>query len=325
MRRFTLPIRLLLVAIAFLTCILVSCVQEPLKPLRIATNLWPGYEPLHLARDLGYYGKTPIQIVEYASNTERVRAYRNGDVEITSASLNTVLEIAETNPDTRILLVVDFSDGADAIVAKPEIGNLQDLKGRNIGLESSTLGVFLLTRGLEKAGLSIEDVKTVPMEIPEQEEAFKQGRVDAVVTYGPARSNLLAAGAKSLFDTSQIPGEIVDTLIGREELLTRYTTQLQVLGHAWFQALDYIKKNPEDAARRIAQRQGVTTEQFKKSLNGVRFLTLQENQQLLDKSDISLLNGAKRLSEFMAKNKLLQQKQDPTPLLDHQLVSNIKL
>ncbi|HAJ63972.1 MAG TPA: nitrate ABC transporter [Cyanobacteria bacterium UBA8543] len=325
MRRFTLTVRLLVTAIASLTFILVSCSQQSLKPLRIATNLWTGYEPLHLARDLGYYGDTPIQIVEYASNIERVRAFRNRDVEITSASLNTVLEIAQTNPDARVLLAVDFSDGADAIVAKPEIKTLQDLKGRKIGLESSTLGVFLLTRGLEQVGLSLADVQTVSLEIPQQEEAFKQDRVDAVVTYGPARSNLLAAGAKSLFDTSQIPAEIVDTLVGREELLTNYATQMQVLGRAWFRALDYMKKNPEDAARRMAQRQGVTTEQFKKSLNGVRFLTLQENQKLLGKTDNSLLNGAKRLSQFMVKNKLLQQKLEPTRLLDARLVKNVQL
>lgn len=321
---FKLPLGLLSFAIALLI-IVGSCSQKSLQPLRIATNLWPGYEPLHLARDLGYYGDTPIQIVEYASNTERVRAFRNGDVEITSASLNTVLEIAETNPDTRIFLIVDFSYGADAIVAKPEIKNLASLKGRKVGLESSTLGLFILTRGLEEVGLSLADVKTVLLEIPQQEEAFRENRVDAVVTYGPARSNLLATGAKSIFDTSQIPGEIVDTLIGSADLLNTHPAQLNVLVNAWFHALDYMNKNREDAARRMAQRQGVPTEEFKKSLNGIRFLNFIENQQLLAKTDPSFLNRAKRLANFMANNKLLKQNLDPTPLLDDRLVKNVKM
>jgi NitT/TauT family transport system substrate-binding protein len=325
MRHFTVAVRWLMVAFTFLTLTLVSCQQKPVQPLRIATNLWTGYEPLHLARDLGYYGDMPIQIVEYASNNERVRAFRNGDVEMTSASLNTVLEITETNPDTRVFLAVDFSDGADAILAQPKIQKLQDLKGRKVGLESSTLGIFLLTRGLEQVGLSLEDVKTVPLEIPQQEDAFKQGHVDAVVTYGPVRSNLLAAGAKSLFDTSQIPGEIVDTLIGREELLTTHSTHLQVLGRAWFHSLNYLQNNREDAARRMARRQGVTPEQFKKSLNGVRFLNLQENKKLLEKTDPSLVKGAKRLGDFMMKKKLLKHKLDPNPILNDQLVRNVKL
>lgn len=322
MRRFTWSVQSFIVMIVLVTVMIVSCQQESLQPLRIATNLWTGYEPLHLARDLGYYGNTPIQIVEYASNVERVRAFRNGNVEMTSASLNTVLEIAETNPDSRVWLAVDFSDGADAIVAKPEIKTLQELKGRNVGLESSMLGVFILTRALERVGLSLEDVHTIPLEIPQQEEAFKQGRVDAVVTYGPVRSNLLAAGAKSIFDTSQIPSEIVDTLIGREQLLSSHATQMQVLMQAWFRALDYIKNHPEDAARRMARRQGVSTEQFKKSLTGVHFLSLRENQNLLGKTDTSLVKGANRLSEFMVKNKFLKQKLDPTSLLDERLVKN---
>jgi NitT/TauT family transport system substrate-binding protein len=241
MRGLTLPVKLLIVAIALLTFILISCVPAPLKPLRIGTNVWPGYEPLFLARELGYYGNTPIQLVEYP-NFDPNRAYRNGEVEMSATPMTAFLPLAPTHPDVRAWLIMDISNGADAIVAKRAIANLQSLKGRRVGFDRSMLAPFVLSRGLEQVGLSLKDVKIVSVELSDQEEAFKQGRVDAIVTFEPYRSNILNAGAKLLFDSTQIPGEVVDVLIGSESLLTTHATQLQVLIQGWFRALDYIRK-----------------------------------------------------------------------------------
>lgn len=319
MRGCTLPVKWLIVAIALFTFILISCDRTPPKPLRIGTNVWPGYEPLFLARDLGYYENTPIKLVEYPS-IDPNQSYRNGEVELSATPLTGFLMLAQTHPDVRAWLIIDISDGADAIVAKPGIANLQSLKGRRVGFDRSPLSAFVLTRSLEQVGLSLNDVKLVDVELFEQKEALQQNRVDAVVTFEPHRSNLLADGAKLLFDTTQFPGEIVDVLVGSESLLRTHASQLQVLMQAWFRALDYIEKNPEDAARRMAQRQGVTPEQFLKSLKGLRFVSLEENQKILGKTDPILLNSAQRLSQFLKENKLLKQDLDLHRLLDDRLV-----
>lgn len=323
MRGFTLPVKLLFVAIALLTFILVSCLPAALKPLRISTHVWPGYEPLFLARELGYYGNTPIKLMEYPSSDPNA-PYRNGEIEMIATPMSGLLILAQTNPEVRALLIMDISQGADAIVAKPAIANLQSLKGRKVGMDRSTLAALVLSRGLEQVGLSRKDVKIVHVELSDQEEAYKQGRVEAVVTFEPYRSNILKSGAKLLFDSSQIPGEVVDVLAGSKSLLTTHATQLQVLMQSWFRALDYIKKNPEDAARRMARRQGVTPEQFLKSLNGLRLVSLEENQKILGKSNPVLINGAKRLSHFIVKNKILKQEIDPNRLLDDTLVKGVK-
>jgi NitT/TauT family transport system substrate-binding protein len=235
-----------------------------------------------------------------------------------------LLILAQTNPEVRALLIMDISQGADAIVAQRAIANLQSLKGRKVGMDRSTLAEFVLSRGLKQVGLSRQDVKIVYVELSDQEEAYKQGRIDAVVTFEPYRSNILKSGAKLLFDSTQIPGEVVDVLAGSKSLLTTHATQLQVFMQGWFRALDYIKKNPEDAARRMAQRQGVTPEQFLKSLKGLHLVTLEENQKILGKTNPVLINGAKRLSQFIVTNKILKQEIDPNRLLDDTLVRGVK-
>jgi NitT/TauT family transport system substrate-binding protein len=305
------------------TVILASCSKaEP--PLRVGANVWPGYETLYLARSLGYYDNTPIRLVDYPSGTEEVRAYRNGEIEAAGISIDQALVLAATNPDVKIVVVMDFSNGGDVILGKPEIPNLQGLKSRPVGVESTALGAFIITRALEQKGMSPKDIKIVSLGVSEHERAFKDGKVDAVVTFGSARTKLLAAGAKQLFDSSQIPGEIVDVLIVREEVINKQPKALQALVDGRFRALDYLTKNPQDAASRIAPRTGVTPEQFLESLKGLSSPNLQENQKLLGKTDPSLLNGVKRLSQVMLENKLLPKTVNPAPLLDDRLVNKVK-
>lgn len=308
----------------FLGLLFFSCAKEPPSPLRIGTNTWPGFESLYLARSLGYYEDTAIRLVDYPSSSEVIRAYRNGELEIIAITADEVLLLASTEPNINIVVVIDVSSGGDVILGKPEIQKLQHLKGRRVGVEATALGAYMLTRALAQVGMSPKDVQIVSLGVSEHERAFKQGRVDAVVTFEPVRSNLLATGAKLLFDSTQMPGEIVDCLVVRQNLLTSQPAALQTLVNGWFRAVDYLQKKPQDAARRIAPRTGITPKQFLESLDGLRIPDIRENQKLLSKTDTSLLNAMKQLSKVMVENNLLPKAVDPAPLLDDQLVKNLK-
>lgn len=314
----------ILIGVALVLFALVSCVKEPPPLLRVSTNVWPGYETLYLARSLGYYDRTPIRLVDYPSGTEEVRAYQNGEIEAAGISIDQALVLAATNRDVRIVTVMDFSAGGDAILGKPNIKNLQDLKGRRVGVESTALGAFVITRALGKVGLSPKDVQIVSLQVSEHERAFKEGKVDAVVTFGPPLTKLLASGAKVLFDSNQIPGEIVDVLIVRSSALQNQADTVEALINGRFRALEYLQNNPQDAARRIAPRTGVTPEQFLQSLEGLTQPNLQENQRLLSKNDPTLLNSIKLLSDVMLQNNLLPKPVDTTDLLSDRFVNQAK-
>jgi NitT/TauT family transport system substrate-binding protein len=314
-----------LLVVTLCTCLLIGCISKPEPPLRVATNVWPGYETLYLARSLGYYDNSSIRLVEYASGTEEVRAYRNGEIEAAGISLDQALVLAATDPDVRIVVVMDISAGGDVILAHPEIKNFSELKGKKVGVESTALGAFVITRALQKAGMSPKDLQIIPLQVSEHERAFKHKNVDAVVTFGPPRAKLLEAGAKLVFDSRQIPGEIVDVLIVRASAIANRRDAVQTLVNGRFRALQYLQDNPQDAARRIAPRTGVTPEQFLESLGGLRQPNLAENQRLLSKQDPLLLNGVKNLVKVMLDNKLLPQAVDAATILDDRLVKAAKL
>lgn len=309
-----------LAAIACSTTLLTSCEQRATTPLRVGSNVWPGYEPLYLARDLGYYPNNSIQLVAFPSATEVSRAFRNGELEIAALTLDETFLLAETNPEARVILITDISNGADVVLAKPGIQNLQGLKGKRVGVESTALGGYILSRALTKGGVGLQEIRLVSVGAGEHEGAFKQGLVDAIVTFEPARSKLLDVGAKIIFDSSQIPGEIVDVLVTRQSLLEQRQETLGVLLTGWFRALAYQAQNPLDAARRVAPREGVTPEQFLDSLKLLHIPSLAENQKLLSKNNTTFLQGGQRLVDLMLEKKLLKQVIRPENLLDDRLI-----
>jgi NitT/TauT family transport system substrate-binding protein len=219
---------------------------------------------------------------------------------------------------------MDFSNGADVILGRPEIKDMKGLKGKRVGVESTALGAFFLARALEKNGMTPKDIQIVSLKLTEHERAYKEGKVDAVVTFGPPRAKLLEAGAKLLFDSSQIPGEIVDTLVVRKDAIANSADTIQALINGRFRALAYLEKNPQDAASRIAPRTKVTPEQILNAFKGIIQPNLADNLRLLDQSDPTLVNGMNKLVDIMVENKLLPQKVDPTTILDPQFVKNAK-
>lgn len=309
---------------SYLLPILTSCAQEPVNPLLVGANVWPGFEPLFLAKNLGYYQGDPIELKHYPSSTEVSQAFRNGDLEVAALTMDETLLLAQTNPDIRVILITNFSNGADVLMSKPEIETLQNLKGRKIGVESNALGGYFLSRVLDKAGLSLKDIQVVSLGVSEHEQAYKQNLIDAVVTFEPVRSNLLKTGAKILFDSSQIPQEIVDLLVVREQTLTQRKADLKVLLEGWFNALNYNQQNPLDAARQMAIRQQVSPEQFIASLKLLTIPDRQANLKLLSKTDRSLLESTQRLLTVMLDKKLLKRSIPLEPLLNEQIIQTIK-
>jgi NitT/TauT family transport system substrate-binding protein len=300
-----------------------SC-APPESPVRVGANAWPGYEPMFLARSLGYYDQHPLQLMVFSSTAEIIRAYRNGLIDVAAVTLDEALLISQTQPDRhRIVLVCDASHGADVILAQPEFQSLDELRGRRVGVETTALGAYVLARALERIGLAPADVTTVEVPLLRHVTAFTTGQVDAVVTFEPYRSTLLDAGARKVFDSSEIPGEIVDVLVTPRELSDSQERTLTALVSGWFRALEYLRQHPADAAQRIAPRAKVTPQQFLDSLPGLILLDRQANLRMLGNSPENLNLTLQQLSEIMFRHKILSKAIEP-PLLDVSINQRLK-
>jgi NitT/TauT family transport system substrate-binding protein len=285
---------------------LAGCVREPESTLRIGTNVWIGSEPLYLARELGTLDPKAVQLVEYPSASEVLRAFRNQAIDGMVISLDELFGLAADGLQPRIILVVDVSHGADAVVGRASMRTMKDLKGRRVAVENGALGAFVLSRALALHGMQARDVKIVPLESNEQPGAFEKGQVDAAVTFDPYRDQLLRAGARSLFDSTQIPGEIVDLVAVRASVLEQQPKAVRALLAGWLRAIDYLKREPKDAARRMGIRQQTTGEQFLNALNGLHIPSREENLKMLGGAQPELAASGRRLMALMLEAKLLR-------------------
>jgi NitT/TauT family transport system substrate-binding protein len=298
--------RLCALACGALLIALAGCVPQPETTLRIGTNVWIGSEPLYLARELGRLDPAGVQLVEYPSASEVLRAFRNQAIDGMVISLDELFGLAQDGLQPRIVLIVDVSHGADVVVGRRGMRTMQDLKGRSVAVESSALGAFVLSRALALNGMQASDVDVVHLESNEQPSAFEKGQVDGAVTFDPFRAQFLAAGASTLFDSTQIPGEIVDLLAVRASVIQKQPKALQALLAGWFGALDYMKRDPKDAARRMGIRQQRTGEQFLESLQGLHIPSREENLRMLGGPAPELAVAGRRLMALMVEAKLLR-------------------
>jgi NitT/TauT family transport system substrate-binding protein len=283
-----------------------SCMRETQPPLRIGTNVWIGSEPLYLARDLQYFDRDTVQLVEYPSASEVLRAFRNQALDGMIISLDELFLLAVDGLQPKIVVVADVSHGADVVVGRSGMRAMKDLKGRRVAVESGALGAFVLSRALALNGMQAAEVSIVHLESNEHPAAFERGQVDGAVTFDPYRTQMLGAGARTLFDSSQIPGEIVDLLAVHPSVLEKNPPALQRLLTGWFKALDYLAREPKDAAARMAVRQQITGEQFLQALQGLHIPSRAENLTMLAGPTPSLVVSGRQLMTLMVDAKLLR-------------------
>ena len=74
----------------------------------------------------------------------------------------------------------------------------------------------------------------------------------------------------------------------------------------WFKAIDYLKREPADAARRMGVRQQTTGEQFLESLRGLHIPSREENLRMLGGPSPELVMSGGRLMDLMLDAKLLR-------------------
>ena len=282
-----------------------GCERPPVPPMRIGIDPWPGFAPLHLARQMGNLPDRDFRLVEFSTTSESSRSFRNGIIEATCTTLDDALRAQQSDLDLVILLAMDESVGSDALLARAGIKALAELKGRRIAVDVGSVSTLLLARALEHGGLALTEVTPVYLPIDRHLSAFRAGEVDAAATYEPMRTRLLELGAVDLFNSTKIPGEIVDVLVVRRDYLQKHPERGAALRQAWFAALEQLRRARAEAITVMAGRTQIKPADIESSLAGVRLIDEAANQAMLLGSAPTLKATAERLRKVMREKGLL--------------------
>lgn len=291
------------------------------EPLRVASHHWPGYEFMFLAQREGWISPQDSILVETGSATESLQHLAAGKAEGAALTLDEMLGARERGLPLMAVLVFDISVGADMLLARHDIATLAQLKGRRIGFEKSAVGAIMLHKALEAAALTLADVKAIPVTADLHVQTWNSGEVDALITFDPAASQLLATDAQRLFDSSRIPDTIIDVLAIMPAALERHRDALKKLVAAHFQGLRNFRKNPNDVAYRMAESFKLPPKEVIGTFRGMELPTERRNRKLLQGQDAVVTRTAKELAAIMAQTGLLKSSQaDLTRLVSAEFI-----
>jgi len=299
-----------------------ACSAPPEQPLRLGTNVWPGYEPLFLARDLEQWPENEIRLIEYPSASEVLRAFRNRTLEAAALTLDETLRLRELNIPIAIILVNDISAGGDVIMARPPITEMKTLKGKRVAVESGALGAYMVTRALEKHGLTLEDIEIYHMGVNLHETAYKDNTIDAAVMFEPYRTRLLSQGANEIFTSREIPDEIIDVVVVHKDTINEKPEVLQKLVNGWFKTLVYMKEHQQQAAEKISTRLKISPQEVIASYEGLILPDRNGNQAFLSGDMPKIMENLKKLNQIMAKNQFLNQPVTIEDMVDDQFITS---
>lgn len=264
---------------AGLSLALGGCEAPPAR-LRVGSIVFPGYELMFLARELGLLDERQVRLVELYSNTDTMRALAAGQLEAAGLTLDEMLSMRADGVDLRVIAVLDLSAGADVVLARAPV-TLATLAGKRIGAEDGATGAIMLNALLTTAGLTLDKVHKVPITLDRSEEFFNNGRIDVVVTAEPWAARLEKGGAQRIFDSAAIAGRVVDVLVARSDALGPNATALKRLVEAHFLALAHLQAQSADASRRMAPRLQVPAPDVMKAFRGLQLPDAAMNREIL--------------------------------------------
>ena len=303
-------------AIAGLLLGIAACAEPPQPPLVVGINTWVGYDPLVLARDRGLADAKQLKVVELLSSAEALRHLRNGLLDAAGLTLDEALRLVDSGFDARIVALLDTSAGADVVVAAPRITSLQKLRGERIAVEDATVGTLMLERLLRKANLQQEDVTVVRMDATQHLTALLSERVAAAVSYAPIDGPMRALGFRPIFDSREMPGEIVDVLVVRGAVLRERPAAVDTLLAAWASGLNVMRLDPSGAAASLAPGTDLTPAQYQAVQGGLRFYTPADSLAMLTGSPPPLVGQGGEVARLLVELGLLRQSPNWAALID---------
>lgn len=295
------------------------------EPISIALSPWPGWFMWYLVEEKGFFEKhgVNVKLEWFPVYSDSLQALATGKVDANSQTLSDTLPAASKGIKLKAVLVNDNSNGGDAIVSKPDIGSVKELKGKTVATELGTVDHLLLLTALEQNGLGEGDINYVNMTVNDAGPAFIAGNTDASVLWEPFQTKAVKEGkGKILFSSKETPGLIPDLLVFRESVVKDRSDDIQKIVDAWFEALEYFKANEAESIEIMAKQAETTPEDFKLGLESIKLFSKEDNVNAFGKREelSSLSFTGKKTAEFLKKLDMIGDIPDVDALLEPKFV-----
>ena len=219
---------------------------------RVCWSIYVGWMPWGLGQQRGIVKKwadkygIEIEVVQINDYIESINQYTAGKYDgCTMTNMDALTIPAAGGVDSTALIVGDFSNGNDAVVLKNQ-SRLSDIKGQRVNLVELSVSHYLLARALESVSLTERDIKVVNTSDADLVAAYTSDTVTAAVTWNPLLAEIAAMpGSHKVFDSADIPGEIIDLMVVNSDVLAANPEFGKALTGAWYEIMALISAGDE--------------------------------------------------------------------------------
>lgn len=310
------------------TAILSAATAWAATPLKVGYSDWPGWVAWQVAIDKGWFKEAGVDVqFEWFDYVASMDAFAAGKIDAVTVTNGDALVMASGGAKNTMILLTDYSNGNDMIVAKPGIKSLKDLKGKKIGLEEGFVEHLLLLNGLEKVGMKESDVTIVNTKTNETPQALASGDLSAIGAWQPNSGEAMkrVPGAKPIYTSANEPGLIYDVVTVNPASLAAKKAEWAKFVKVWDKVVTYINdpKTQPDAVKIMSARVGLKPEAYLPLLKGTKLLSLAEGKMVFVKADgfKSLYGSTKIADDFNVKYGVYKAPQDLSKMIDPSLAT----
>jgi NitT/TauT family transport system substrate-binding protein len=319
---------LLLTAVAAIG-VLASTVQA--EPLKLGYSDWPGYTVLEVAKQKGWFKDAGLDVdLVWFDYNASLDAFSAGKIDGVTVVATDALVNGGSGAKSKIVGLMDYSEGSDMIIGKPGVESVKDLKGQSVGLEATLVEHILLQRALQTNGLKLSDVTIVNTKTNDTPQTLASGKVAAIGAWYPISGQALkqVAGSKKLFTSAEAKGLIYDVIAVNPTSYAKHKEDWAKITGIFYKCVDYLKDpaTADDAVKIMAAKVGADAAEYAKNIPGTHFLTLAEAKTAFKKGDgLDSIYGSMVIgNKFNMDNKVYKVSQKPENYLVPAVVAGLK-
>lgn len=296
------------------------------EQITIGYSDWPGWAPWSIAEKQGFFKKRGVNVkmVWFPVYTDSLNALSAGQVDANSQTWSDTMAPLAQGVDLKVVLVNDNSYGNDSLIGKPGIASIKQLKGKKVATELGTCDHFLLLKALEASGMTEKDIQFTNIKIQDCPAAMLSSQVDAAVVWEPSRTKILKEmkGSREIYTSRDMPGLIPDLLVSSGKLVRERPDDVQKIVLAWYDALDWLRKNPDAGIATMAKLTGTPPADYKAFIKGTRIFSAPEGLAALTKSDkpTSLYASGGGIAKFLMEAQQVSKVPDYAAVIEPRFV-----
>ncbi len=301
----------------FGAAMLAMSAQAIAAPLTIGYSDWPGWVAWQVAIQKNWFKQAGVDVkFEWFDYSASMDAFTAGKLDAVLMTNGDTLVTGAGGGKSKMIMLTDYSDGNDMIVAKPGITSLEQLKGKKVAVEEGLVEHLLLLDGLKKHGMKQSDVTLVNAKTNEMPQVLGSGEVAAIGAWQPVAGEAMRAlpGSRPVYTSADEPGLIYDVLAVNPASAQRQRAQWLKVIKVWDRVVKYINdpKTQPDAVRIMAARVGVSPQVYLPLLKGTHLLDVAAGKKIFAAHTGfgSLYGSSKVADDFNVANGVYKTHQD---------------